>query len=786
MEGQTKEITSIILVTRNQLDYTKQCVDSIRKHTEAGSYELLLIDNGSDDGTVQWALDQPDMRVTTNAENEGFPRGCNQGLEQAIGSHLLLLNNDTVVTPGWLEGLKQALLSDSKVGAVGPVTNSASYWSEVLAEYASLEELDAFAQLQRNDHGPHRWEERAKLVGFCLLLSRSAYEAAGRLDESFGIGNFEDDDYSLRLRLAGYKLLLCDDTFIHHRGGASFKAEPALYQAAYESNRRRFVEKWGFQPTEALVIRSDMVSLIEPQLEPYEGAAPTRLLEIGCGCGATLLRLKKRLPRAELLGVEKNPGAAKVAAAIGVKVYDTERPEDWGLEAGSMDGIIVGDAHQYGNLEQLKQLTALLKPGGWLIGSFANRHYYRYIRHYLAPSNHGAQRQAACLYGAEQLGELYGQAGLVRTAIALVQDGQELAEQERRVVEGLEQVIALTNEELKGRLTASELLAFGRRAKPITAPNGWAVRDRPSSELTASYVSDEAAIEELEELSTVSTVSEAAQEDEAPLAEGAEETGGAGAGNAQLNEQGIREQNDVVFSGERLVINREVKQQYQDVYEEHLARYTLATHFVDGLRVLDAACGAGYGAALLKRSGASEVVGIDIDEQSVKLAKRDYGEADVSFAVGDVLQLPFDGKVFDAVVSFETIEHVADGAAWIKESARVLKAEGLFIVSTPNRAVTNPALYFEERPFNPYHQFEYRTAELAGELLLHYDIVELYGQNPIDDSRMAAMNGLRRMFQLEPGRNPERVLQSEGHELIPLSRFKSCEPMYVVAVCRKK
>ncbi|WP_338553451.1 methyltransferase domain-containing protein [Paenibacillus sp. KS-LC4] len=741
-----KEITSIILVTRNQLDYTKQCVDSIRKHTEAGSYELLLIDNGSDDGTVQWALGQPDMRVTANAENEGFPKGCNQGLEQAIGSHLLLLNNDTVVTPGWLEGLKEALLSDSKVGAVGPVTNSASYWSEVSAEYASLEELDAFAQARRGEHGPHRWEERVKLVGFCLLLRRSAYEAVGGLDESFGIGNFEDDDYSLRLRLAGYKLLLCEDTFIHHRGGASFKAEPALYQAAYESNRRRFMEKWGFQPTEALVIRSDMVSLIEPRLEPYEGAAPARLLEIGCGCGATLLRLKKRLPRAELFGVEKNTGAAQMAAAIGVTVYDTERLEAWGLEAGSMDGIMIGDAHQYGNLEQLKQLAALLKPGGWLIGSFANRHYYRYIRHYLAPDNYGAQQQAACLYGAEQLGQLYGQAGFVGTAIALVQAGQELAEQERRVVEGLEQVIKLTNEELKGRLTASELLAFGRRAKTITAPNSWAVRDRQSIEPSASYASDE----------------------------------------AEINEQGIREQNDVVFSGERLVINREVKQQYKDVYEEHLARYTLASHFVDGLRVLDAACGAGYGAALLKRSGASEVVGIDIDDQSVKLAQRDYGEAGVSFAVGDVLQLPFDEQAFDAVVSFETIEHVANGAAWIAESARVLKTGGLFIVSTPNRAVTNPALYFEEQPFNPYHQFEYRTAELAGELLLHYNIVELYGQNPVDDSRMAAMNGLRRMFQLEPGRNAERVLQSEGHELIPLSRFKSCEPMYVVAVCRKK
>ncbi|MBE6102684.1 MAG: glycosyltransferase family 2 protein [Selenomonas ruminantium] len=196
-------MTSIIILSFNTLNLTRMCLESIRAHTPE-EYELILVDNASTDGSPEYLRGQADIRLIENKENMGFPKGCNQGLEIARGDSLLLLNSDTVVTENWLANLKRGLYSNGKVGAVSCLSNNVSNGQQIHVPYGGdMEAMQAFAA-GFNHSNPAKWEERPHLVGFCYLFKREVYEAVGGLDERFTPGNFEDNDYSLRIIEKGY------------------------------------------------------------------------------------------------------------------------------------------------------------------------------------------------------------------------------------------------------------------------------------------------------------------------------------------------------------------------------------------------------------------------------------------------------------------------------------------------------------------------------------------------------------------------------------------------------
>ncbi len=118
--------TSIIVLTYNQLALTKQCLESIWKHTNNDCIEVIVIDNGSHDGTRDYLKQITSIKAIFNKTNEGFAKACNQGLEAASGDNILFLNNDTVVTNQWLEPMIKLLYQDDKIGMVGPVSNYVS------------------------------------------------------------------------------------------------------------------------------------------------------------------------------------------------------------------------------------------------------------------------------------------------------------------------------------------------------------------------------------------------------------------------------------------------------------------------------------------------------------------------------------------------------------------------------------------------------------------------------------------------------------------------------------
>ena len=247
-----RQKTSIIILSCNTLELLQLCIASIHEYTEAGTYEIIVVDNASEDGSAEWLKEQKNLRCIYNEENLGFPKGCNQGLEIATGTELLLLNSDTVVTKNWLKNLRCALYSSPKVGVVSCVANCCPHNQMIATHYENLEDMQDFAA-DYNKSNPELWEKRTTLIGFCYLFKREVLEKVGFLDGRFSPGNYEDDDYSLRILRAGYDLLLCRDTFIHHFGKASFKknlstqdaAEMAQrYNSLLERNGDLFEEKW--------------------------------------------------------------------------------------------------------------------------------------------------------------------------------------------------------------------------------------------------------------------------------------------------------------------------------------------------------------------------------------------------------------------------------------------------------------------------------------------------------------------------------------------------------------
>ena len=240
---------TIIVVTYNNLVFNRLCIESVLANTRAVGYEIIVIDNASTDGTVEYlrALSSRDrrLRVTFNQENRGYAPAVNQGLALAKGDALVLLNNDTIVPEQWLARLLRHL-DDPSVGLVGAVTNRSGNEAQIDAPYSTYGEFLAFARRL----GPARLGQSFDIrtaTMFCAAMRRDVYERVGGLDERFAVGMFEDDDYSMRVREAGYAVRCAEDTFVHHFGQASFGdlAARGEYGAVFHANRQKWEAKWG-------------------------------------------------------------------------------------------------------------------------------------------------------------------------------------------------------------------------------------------------------------------------------------------------------------------------------------------------------------------------------------------------------------------------------------------------------------------------------------------------------------------------------------------------------------
>ena len=237
---------SFIILSYNAKDMMIDCLESIRIGCVPGSYEIVVVDNDSQDGIRDYLVEQKDIILHLNDHNTSFAEGCNQGVKLANPyNDIFLLNNDTIVPPRALFYMRLSLYEAEDIGSVGAMTNSGYVPQIAPGSFGTKEEWlnhtkDIHLPLLRPN------ENTVWLVGFALLIRRKAWDYAGSLDERFARGNREDTEYGFRLISAGYRNVLCHNAFIYHYGHVSMGKDPEAYNRSLQENKQRLTEKLGF------------------------------------------------------------------------------------------------------------------------------------------------------------------------------------------------------------------------------------------------------------------------------------------------------------------------------------------------------------------------------------------------------------------------------------------------------------------------------------------------------------------------------------------------------------
>lgn len=257
-------LTSILIPCCGMLEYTKLCVPSVLKHTR-GPFELIFLDIGSLDGTSEYlagiATVYPSIRVeVVRAPTDlAIKDACKEAIARARGEYVVLLNNDAVVTNGWLNQLIGLATMSPAIGAVGPMSNYAA--PPQLVEtvpyrvgpnkhsplegrhgtsdvFVDAEQVNKFA-VEFREQNRGKWLESERLGGFCLLLKRETVQRIGPLDPWTDLNLFDSDILSAKTKQAGYTLACCRDLFIHHFGTRTFAhGAPNSNELRLESARR--------------------------------------------------------------------------------------------------------------------------------------------------------------------------------------------------------------------------------------------------------------------------------------------------------------------------------------------------------------------------------------------------------------------------------------------------------------------------------------------------------------------------------------------------------------------
>lgn len=239
---------SIVIMAYNRLEKTKRCVSSVLQYTKGINYELILVDNGSEDQTLDYfkSIEHKHKKIIHITKNIGAGFPYLHLLLSNIGEFYVALANDIVVTTNWISNMLHCIKSDPRIGMVNPMTSNVSNLQGIEFTYQTLEEMQQKAK-QHNISDPCKWEDRIRLITLGTLFRKEALLTIGWPISDMGFfHDFVDDDISFRIRRAGYRTVLAGDTWICHdhdyQNGEG--KEPTEFQRSLEIGKQNFRDKY--------------------------------------------------------------------------------------------------------------------------------------------------------------------------------------------------------------------------------------------------------------------------------------------------------------------------------------------------------------------------------------------------------------------------------------------------------------------------------------------------------------------------------------------------------------